>query len=434
MYYLIIFICFQITFLFSQNITAIKIQGNKKTKNYIILREIQQKINSELDLENITKDKNRIYNLGLFSSVDIKIEENTYLVTVNEIWYMWPFPIIEYDNEKSGCEKFSYGGGFIHNNFRGRNENIATGITFGNVEEYFLGYKNPWISGDHNSIEGGIYDESLNHHTYNIIEKNKGLFLEGGFYKGYKNKFNSSIYYENKSIHNADIIDSNKDSLDSKYLYQTNFDYIGLVFNYTYDTRDIYIDPSIGILFDIELNNIFGLNELANIYFIETNFNIYKSLYEDYLNPTFRYRLLSKMQYSKRDLPIFSKDYIGGSKYVRGYYSNPSENCRQSSCVLGNDLIDNPKLLIEVDNFLINTFEIQNTIIERREYKDKIEMGVDFMFFADLGIGYSIENRNNILKDSLLGYGIGLRIFFMGAVIKLDYAFSRHGTSRMHLY
>ena len=79
---------------------------------------------------------------------------------------MWPFPIIEYDEN----EEFSYGGGFIHNNFRGRNENVATGMTIGNVEEYFLWYKNPWISGDHNSIEIGIYNESLNHHMYNILQ------------------------------------------------------------------------------------------------------------------------------------------------------------------------------------------------------------------------------------------------------------------------
>ena len=430
MYYLIILIFTQFILLFPQNIDLIKIQGNEKTKNYIILREIKQKINEELNEENITKDKNRIYNLGLFSSVDIQVIENTYLVTVSEIWYIWPFPIIEYDDN----EEFSYGGGFIHNNFRGRNENVASGMTIGNVEEYFLWYKNPWISGDHNSIEIGIYDESLNHHTYNIIEKNKGIFLEGGFYRGYENKFNSSIYYENKSIQNVDIIDTNKDSLDSKYLYQTNFDYIGLVFNYIYDTRDIYIDPSFGILFDIELNNTFGLNELANIYSVKGSFNIYKSLYEDYLNPVFRYRLLSKIQYSKKDLPIFRKDYIGGSRYVRGYYPNPSENCRQNSCVLGDDLIDNPKGLIEVDNFIINTFEIQNTIIERKEYKDKIEIGIDFILFADLGIGYNMENRKNILNNSLFGYGAGLRIFFMGAVIKLDYAFSRHGISRLHLF
>ena len=50
-------------------------------------------------------------------------------------------------------------------------------------------YKNPWISGDHNSLEIGIYNESSEHHVYDILETVKGFFTEVGFYKGYNNKF-----------------------------------------------------------------------------------------------------------------------------------------------------------------------------------------------------------------------------------------------------
>ena len=160
MYHLIsIFFILQITMLFSQSITSIDIQGNKKTKDYIILREIQQKVNDELDLDILNEDKNRIYNLGLFSNVEIDIVEDSnddyiYMITVNEMWYIWPSPIIEYDNKS---ERFSYGGAITHNNIRGKDENIAMGATFGNIKEYFLWYENPWISGNHNSLEMEIY-------------------------------------------------------------------------------------------------------------------------------------------------------------------------------------------------------------------------------------------------------------------------------------
>ena len=185
MYYLIILIVIQTTLLFSQYIESIEIKGNKNTKDYIILREVRQTINSDLIEQNIIEDKNRIYNLGLFSSVDIEIIENIYQVTVSEMWYIWPFPIIKYDNKS---DKFSYGGGVVHNNFRGRDENIAIGATVGNIKEYFLWYENPWISGDHNSLEMGIYNESSNHHVYDILEKDKGFFASGGFYRGYNHK------------------------------------------------------------------------------------------------------------------------------------------------------------------------------------------------------------------------------------------------------
>ena len=134
MYYIIVLIFIQFTLLFSQTIESIKIQGNSKTKEYIILREIKQEINKPWTSESIIEDKNRIYNLGLFSSVDIEIIENTYQVTVSEMWYIWPFPIIKYDNKS---EKISYGGGVAHNNFRGRDTDIVFGATLGNVKEYF---------------------------------------------------------------------------------------------------------------------------------------------------------------------------------------------------------------------------------------------------------------------------------------------------------
>ena len=97
MYYLR-FIFF-ISIILSQNIEEIKVEGNQKTQDYIILREIHQEINTELNESNLIEDKNRIYNLGLFSSVDIQVVDNIYLVTVSEMWYLWPFPIIKYDNK-----------------------------------------------------------------------------------------------------------------------------------------------------------------------------------------------------------------------------------------------------------------------------------------------------------------------------------------------
>ena len=407
-----------ISVIFSQNIETIKIEGNKKTRKYIILREIEQEINTELNQINLTEDKNRIYNLGLFSSVDIQIIKNTYLVTVSEMWYIWPFPIIKYDDKS---EKLSYGGGVSHNNFRGRDTDIVLGATLGNVKEYFLWYQNPWISGDHNSVEMGLYNQSADHFVYNIFEEDKGFFIERGFYKGYNNQFNFWINYNSKVINT--IEDSDKDILESVYLSQTDFSYVHIGSQYTYDTRDIHVDPNVGIFFNIGFTSLFGLNNMSNIYSIETDYNIYKTLYQEGLdNPTLRYRLFSRIQYSNSNLPIFKKEYIGGQDYIRGYSPMPSENS-----------MSNSRELIEVDNFLINTFEVQSTLIKRKEYLDKVEMGIDFVLFADWGVGYNLNQSINF-DNSLFGYGAGLRIFIMGAVIKIDYGFNPKGTSQLHLF
>ena len=414
MYPIISSLFISISILFSQNIETIKIEGNKKTRDYIILREIVQEVNTKFNETNLIEDENRIYNLGLFSSVDIQIIESTYLITVSEMWYIWPFPIIKYDNKS---EKISYGAGINHNNFRGRDTNIALGATLGNVKEYFLWYQNPWISGNHNSVEMGIYNEFSDHFIYNISEQDRGFFIEGGFYKGYNNRFNFWVNYNSKIIDR--IENSNQDILD---LVQTEFSYLRLGSEYKYDTRDIYLDPHSGIFLNIELISLLGLNKTDNIYEIETYLSIYKNLYDSFFNPVFKYSLFTKFQHSASVLPIFKKEYIGGQDYIRGYYPIPSENS-----------ISNARELIEVDNFIINTFEIQSTLIKRKEYLDKVEMGIDFVLFADWGGGYNLDKSID-LNNFLFGYGAGLRIFIMGTVVKVDYGFNPKGTSQLHLF
>ena len=422
MYYIILILFFQSTILFSQNINFIEIKGNNKTKDYIILREINQKINMPWSYQSLIDDKNKIYNLGLFSSVDIEViinskEEYIYTIIVSEMWYIWPFPIIKYDNR---TEELSYGGGLSHNNFRGRDEKISFGTTFGSIKEYFLWYENPWISGNHNSLEIGFYNESSDHHVYNIIEKDNGFFTEGGFYKGSNHKFNFWINYNNKLIETLD--DSDKAILESDELIKMDFSYIRLGYQYKYDTRDVYIDPNSGSFLNIELINAFGLDDTENIHEMEFQFNTYKKLFESYWNPIFKYKFLANIQYSNVNIPIFKKNYIGGQGYVRGYSAIPLQNS-----------FSNSREMIEVDNFIINSFEVQSTLINRKEYIDKVEMGVDIVFFADWGLGYGI-NQNPAKSNSLFGYGLGVRIFIMGGVIKLDYGFNIQGSSKFHLF
>ena len=424
MYYLIIILFSQFNILFTQNIDSIQIIGNKKTQDYIILREVKQKINEELKAENIIEDKNRIYNLGLFLSVDIEIVENpnpeignVYMITVSENWYVFPIPTINIDYDR---KEYSYGGGIAHTNFRGRHEQIYLGGTIGHVNEYFLSYENPWISGDHNSFGLVIYDESSSHHVYNIIEADTGILAKIGFYKGDNKKFKFSINYNSKVINS--IENSVLETIHPNYLQQVKFEYVSFNFEYRYDTRDIYIDPNSGIFFNIKLNDSFGLKESKNIYSLETYFNLYKNLYKSYIDPVLRYKFSTIYQYSSTNLPIFRKKYIGGQGYIRGYETIPNNN----------DML-NPSKLIEVDNYLINTVEIQSTVIKRKEYLPKLEIGADILFFVDYGLGYNLNEWID-LSNSLFSYGIGFKIFFMGGVIKLDYAFNYHGHAKFHLF
>jgi outer membrane protein assembly factor BamA len=133
----------------STRIRHIMIDGNEKTKAEIILREMKLQKGGEFDELEAERDRMRILNLGLFNRVEIDaVPTNSgviLLVSVNEMWYIFPYPII-FRNERD-WGKISIGAGLRHNNFRGRREIIDFSFWLGFNPSVRLRYTNPWILG-----------------------------------------------------------------------------------------------------------------------------------------------------------------------------------------------------------------------------------------------------------------------------------------------
>ena len=68
----------------SELITNIQISGNIKTKEQIILQEIKHPVGIPFNTSIATKDQKHIYNLGIFSFVQIGYIDSTYHVLVQE--------------------------------------------------------------------------------------------------------------------------------------------------------------------------------------------------------------------------------------------------------------------------------------------------------------------------------------------------------------
>ena len=100
---------------FASQIVDVNIIGNEHSRNEIILREIHHPISGEYDSTFAKDDRNRIYNLGLFSTVDIRQVDSSYTITVVETFRFFPIPIADY-NEAKG---WSYGGGIAFLNLNG---------------------------------------------------------------------------------------------------------------------------------------------------------------------------------------------------------------------------------------------------------------------------------------------------------------------------
>ena len=133
--YVILIPCFIFT---SEIITNFKINGNTKTQDSIILSQIEHPLYVQFNPTIGAQDQLNIYNLDIFSFVQIGYIDSTYHILVQEKSDFSIQPLIK-NNDAVGR-----GGGakIIFNNIRGLSNQIETGITFGDVKHIYIQYKN----------------------------------------------------------------------------------------------------------------------------------------------------------------------------------------------------------------------------------------------------------------------------------------------------
>ena len=102
-------------------VSKIVIEGNSKTKNFILFREIQHPLHEPIDTVLIHNDRNRLENLGIFSGVMwelLPLDDRTIILNyiVKESIQKTPPTIFPTYNESKG---WSLNTLWIFNNFRG---------------------------------------------------------------------------------------------------------------------------------------------------------------------------------------------------------------------------------------------------------------------------------------------------------------------------
>lgn len=152
--------------LFSNNypivVDSILIAGNKKTKDYIIRRELKIKKGDTLYRNNfiaaVNQSRQLVYNTNLFTEVKI---ESTYndsahvvlYVSVKEKWYIYPIPqflLVDRNfNEwlntyHASLKRVTYGAKFAHYNFSGRRDPLRIYLLNGYQRNITISYASPY--------------------------------------------------------------------------------------------------------------------------------------------------------------------------------------------------------------------------------------------------------------------------------------------------
>ena len=149
---------------------GISIIGNKKTKAYIIERELRFKPGDTIAGKNLNEligqSRSLVYNTTLFTLVDIfpEFQDSTALhftITVREKWYIYPAPQFQLADRNfnewintynADLERVIYGAKFTHYNLSGRRDKLDIYLLNGYARNISFNYTAPYSN--HSLTEG----------------------------------------------------------------------------------------------------------------------------------------------------------------------------------------------------------------------------------------------------------------------------------------
>ncbi len=383
---------------YNPEIVKIEFEGNIKTLDYIIDREIQYQLNTKLDSSKAEQDRNRIENLGLFSQVEWKViplEDGTAIlkfIIVESIQRTPPFALPTYEEDTG----WSLTGFYLVNNFKGKNQSLVLGGSIGGKDTYGIQFSDPWVLGNHVSMNFQ-FGKTLFKHRF--LDKNlevNSFNLNFGKWFGKKLKTRLGMEVEEKIF-----IDKNKK--------KDSFFYFSPIFTINYDTRDVYWNPGRGIIISQNLIKNNGIDPKAfSLTRWDQSYSFFYS--KDLLDKktVFAVNISSKAKSGKKG--EIWLDYFGGQATVRGW-----------------KIPDSSLYYSELESFrfghesIYSSFEIRREIIPKYATSLKIEFGFLLVFFAD--IGFIAKDFNDInYQEPISGTGLGIRIPFpIVNVLRLDY-------------
>ncbi|MEP7106563.1 MAG: POTRA domain-containing protein [Ferruginibacter sp.] len=286
-------------------VRRIIINGNRKTKDYMILREIQFKPGDSIIIGTLNKvfqmARQQVYNTTLFHEVKVDLEmisafEINVIVTVKERWSLFPVPqfqivdrsfnewLVKY---KGDLSRVNYGIKFVDYNFSGRRDPLRLFLINGYTKNMSFSYSQPYsnraltqgfgIGGGFSQNREIAYKTSPDNKI--LFFKNKD-FVKKNIYLNLSLRLQKGILFRhlfNISYSRLTVGDSVISAAYNPNYFNTNNTTRGLIdFSYTYQYANVnnVAYPLKGVTSYLTLlKRGFGLTGGTNAFLIEGAYN-----------------------------------------------------------------------------------------------------------------------------------------------------------------
>ena len=404
-------------------VDKVRIQGNTKTKDVVIRRELRAYPGEPFRGAEIRRSKERLYNLGYFEEVVFDTEPGSapdkkdLVVTVKET--------------KTG--ELSFGGGYSsvdkligfvqvnQRNFDAANFPTFTGggqilnlrAELGNVRQnYIVSWTDPWIMGYPLLFGFDVYrteHDKTKDIGYLISEERVGGDIRLG--KEFTDHFRVDSMYKIERIDISDVSDTAsqaiKDEEGNKWISR------GLL-SCKYDTRDNVFTPTRGFILGGSLENAGGFLGGDKDF---VKYGLYGNTYVSFIDNKVVLELASSLSFADSygdtdKVPIFERYYAGGGNSIRGYkerHVGPRDGATNEP--------------IGGNSRLLSSAEVTFPLVE------KVIKGA---VFVDGGEVWE-EISDTFSSNLKFGTGVGARVKTPIGPVKLDYGWplsDNHGDEK----
>lgn len=429
-------------------IREIFLEGNKRTRPWIITRELDLSIGDTIHTEELEAyleyERNKIFNTQLFNVVEASYELDSHFVDLKfrmeERWYIWPSLNIDLGDRNfnewllqrgARLDRLVYGVTFRDRNFRGRRENLKVKLQLGFTRKYELFYDIPYIDknqktgvgykisySDNNIVAYEVADHQLQFVDSDDIQRRR-FYTQ--FYVTRRSEFFGRHYlelgYRNNWI--GDTIAQLNPNYFGDSLNKVQF--LTLSYSYTWDKRNIAYYATKGHYIGIGIGQA-GLGLLDDI-----------SLWEVKLVGAKYFDLGKK---------FFSSHY--GSAKLSGPEAQPF--FLYGGLGYGKDILRGFDLYVINGNyFLANKNELKYKLLSfHKTFKwipleqfQTLPVDVFIKVFADLGYADDRNTRDVNARFSnrfLSGYGVGIDVAtFYDLVFRTEFSINQDGENNLFL-
>jgi outer membrane protein insertion porin family len=398
---------------------AVEVKGNTKTKNNVILRELAIDPGDPFDTVRMKNSQSRLINTRFFQTVDV-LPVDTDVKNQKDLR-------IEVKEANTG--KFSVGGGVSsnsqivgviefsqsnfdlfdkNNKFQGAGQKFRVRLQVGKRNNLFtINFEEPWLYDRELAFGANLFrseyaykksDHNYGGTSYDETRFGGDVYLRKRLFSLWEGTATYSLTNVNISNIGANAPKSFQEERGHRLISKGSF-------LLELDTRDSFIYPTSGSVLsfctDIAGGPFFGETKYIKFNAVIARFFPTFEVFDQ--NIMFVGKVGTVSAYGHDHVPFFERFFLGGSDYMKGFKTHDVGPHENGTGVGG-----------------------KSYLYGAVEYTFKIAEPLRFYLFAEVGVVNSSQLNFNV-KRYCSDYGFGIKLYIMGAPLRLDFGFPVRG-------